>query len=57
VYQSIIIPFGTEALNVTTPDPQRELLLAPVGSAVAAFTVANTAVREADRQFPIRASA
>jgi hypothetical protein len=50
VYQSIVQPLGAVALKVTTPVPHRELLLAPVGAAGTAFTVAVTAVRDADTQ-------
>jgi hypothetical protein len=49
VYQSIVQPLGAVALNVTVPEPQRLLALAPVGAAGMAFTVATTAVRAADR--------
>jgi hypothetical protein len=33
VYQSIVQPVGAVALNVTVPEPQRALALAPVGAA------------------------
>lgn len=44
VYQSIVQPLGAVALNVTVPEPQRELLLGFVG-VVGVFIVATTAVR------------
>jgi hypothetical protein len=47
-YQSITAPLD-EALIVTVPLPQRALFT-PVGLAGKVFTVANTAVRAADRQ-------
>jgi hypothetical protein len=50
VYQSMVQLPGAVALNVTVPDPQRELLLGLVGTSGTAFTVANTAVRAADTQ-------
>ena len=50
VYQSIVIPAGTVALKVTVPEPQRALLLAPVGAAGTSFIVPVTAVRVADTQ-------
>jgi hypothetical protein len=39
VYQSIVQPSGAVALNVTVPEPQRELLLALVGVAGNTCTV------------------
>jgi hypothetical protein len=50
VYQSIVQLPGAVALNVTVPDPQRELLLGLVGSPGMVFIVAATAVRVADTQ-------
>jgi hypothetical protein len=50
LYQSIVIPLETEALKVTVPLPQRELLLGLVGTAGIVFIVANTAVRATDTQ-------
>jgi hypothetical protein len=49
VYQSIVYPFGTLALKVTVPLPQRALLLAAVGAA-GNSTVPVTAKRVADTQ-------
>jgi hypothetical protein len=43
-YQSMVWPLGTVALNVTVPLPQRALLLAPVGTLGAAFTVTTAAL-------------
>jgi hypothetical protein len=50
VYQSIVQLLGAVALNVIFPEPQRLLLLAPVGAFGTALTVAVTAKREADMQ-------
>jgi hypothetical protein len=50
VYQSIVQLAAGVALKVTVPEPQRALLLAAVGAAGTAFTVAVTAVRDADTQ-------
>jgi hypothetical protein len=50
LYQSIVTPVGTVALNVTAPALQRELLLALVGTAGAVFIVAPTGNRVADTQ-------
>ena len=50
VYQSMVQPPGAVALKVTVPEPQRALLLAPVGALGALFTVPLTANRDADTQ-------
>jgi hypothetical protein len=49
LYQSITAPDDGVAVSVTVPAPQREALTTDETLGVA-FTVANTAVREADTQ-------
>ena len=49
-YQSMVVPLGAVAERTTVPVPQREPSMGEVAAVGKAFTVAVTAVREADKQ-------
>ena len=49
-YQSTVVPAGVVALMITVPVPHLEPAVPAVGTAGAAFTVANTGVRVVDTQ-------